>query len=138
MWANAATIPDPGVAAGVAARIEAHRAACENVVWSAATIVANGNYTRSGAFWARAAGVDTGYNHWLTPNRPSCRTAISGGRGATRGSYTASSNHGGGVNVLMSDGAVKFITDTVDKDIWHAIATTGEQEQIDNSGTALF
>lgn len=121
-------------------RIEMGRAACEDAQFIAnpPNYITNANYTRSGAFWARAAGVDTGYNHWLTPNKPSCRTIISGTRGSTRGSYTASSNHPGGVSVLMADGAVKFITDTINADIWHAIATTGLQEQIDNSASALF
>lgn len=36
---------------------------------------------------------------------------------------TARSNHPGGVNLLLADGSVRFITETINLDIWRAICT---------------
>ena len=54
------------------------------------------------------------YTHTLTPNRPSCtnKTEI------ITGVYTASSMHPGGVNVAFADGHVKFISQSVDQNVW--------------------
>jgi prepilin-type processing-associated H-X9-DG protein len=37
--------------------------------------------------------------------------------------FGARSEHPGGVNVGMTDGAVRFINDTIDLAIWRALAT---------------
>jgi prepilin-type processing-associated H-X9-DG protein len=42
----------------------------------------------------------------------------------------ASSNHSGGVNVLLGDGSVKFIKDSVSKDTWWAIGTRASGEVV--------
>jgi len=54
----------------------------------------------------------TPYTLWhpmLPPNSPSC-----GNRGEDWAMISASSRHPGGVNVLMGDGATRFITDSID------------------------
>jgi prepilin-type processing-associated H-X9-DG protein len=51
-------------------------------------------------------------NTILPPNREVC--ARTGGNTAWDGIWTASSRHQGGVHVLMADGAVKFITDSIE------------------------
>ncbi len=43
--------------------------------------------------------------------------------GSTNGAYAARSRHPGGVNVTMGDGAVKFVSETVDLGIWRAAST---------------
>ena len=44
---------------------------------------------------------------------------------------TANSYHPGGVNVLLCDGSLRFVTDTVDCDVWCALGTRNGQEQVD-------
>lgn len=51
-------------------------------------------------------------NTILPPNREVC--ARVGGNTAWDGVWTASSRHQGGAHVLMADGAVKFITDSIE------------------------
>ena len=43
---------------------------------------------------------------------------------------TARSRHPGGVNLLLADGSVRFVEESIDIDIWHAVATpsaTGDE-----------
>jgi prepilin-type N-terminal cleavage/methylation domain-containing protein/prepilin-type processing-associated H-X9-DG protein len=88
-------------------------------------------YDDSGALWATASVRYTGYNHWLTPNQNSC--FFEGrARGSGRGSTTATSHHPGGVNILMADGQVRFVGDSVEQSIWSAIATPYRGESISN------
>jgi prepilin-type N-terminal cleavage/methylation domain-containing protein/prepilin-type processing-associated H-X9-DG protein len=54
----------------------------------------------------------TGFNTVLPPNSPSCRA--DGAAFHLSGIMSAGSYHQGGAHVLMADGAVKFVTDSVD------------------------
>ncbi|MGE3818663.1 MAG: DUF1559 domain-containing protein [Isosphaeraceae bacterium] len=63
------------------------------------------------------SGRGGGYYHIQTPNKKSCQCC---GYDTIIG---ASSNHPGGVNVLMLDGSVKFIKDTISQPTWYALAT---------------
>ena len=45
----------------------------------------------------------------------------------------ARSYHPGGVNLAMADGATRFVTDGVDRGIWHALSTPDGGEIIDSS-----
>jgi len=64
-----------------------------------------------GGNWADGAVAWSGFTAILPPNSPSCESTI-GGR--TDGVYSASSLHLDGCHVLMCDGAVIFVTDSVD------------------------
>ena len=64
-----------------------------------------------GACWADGASGYSLINTILPPNSPSCAV---GGRRAVDGVYTAGSFHQGGGHVLMADGAVVFMTDSVE------------------------
>ncbi len=69
-------------------------------------------------------GYGGGYSHLQTPNKKACY--YNDGGTTTHIDHTmigASSNHSGGVNVLMLDGSVKFIKDSVSPNTWWAIAT---------------
>ena len=68
----------------------------------------------------------------MTPNGISCVAANSwgGAPGGFNDAITATSNHPGGVNVVMADGSVKFIKDSITPAIWWAIGTRNQGEVI--------
>jgi hypothetical protein len=43
---------------------------------------------------------------------------------------TPSSNHPGGVHVMMGDGSINFCPDTVDLIVWRAIGTRSSDEAV--------
>jgi len=69
-----------------------------------------GAEARRGYTWANARGFDSMMNTILPPNREYCVAAGA----AAPGTWTAGSRHQGGAHVLMADGAVKFITDSIE------------------------
>ena len=78
--------------------------------------IANGKYTGGqggwgGTRWPDGAPAFTGCTMVLGPNRGSC---TQGGWDGEDGIYEPSSNHVGGVHVLMGDGAVRFISNNID------------------------
>lgn len=85
---------------------------------------------------------NTGVMTNLSPNKEVCvRRWYEGG-----GSFTVSSRHQGGAHVLMGDGAVTFITDSIDAGnsrapavnagdaspygLWGALGTRGNKETV--------
>ncbi len=79
--------------------------------------------TRSGRYWMFSGFANTHYNHNGSPNdrRPSC------GSGTTRdtelGLHPPRSHHVGIVHVLMGDGHVEAISDSVEHRVWSALGT---------------
>ncbi|SMP72216.1 prepilin-type N-terminal cleavage/methylation domain-containing protein/prepilin-type processing-associated H-X9-DG domain-containing protein [Neorhodopirellula lusitana] len=72
---------------------------------------------RRGAQWSSSFDINGGFHTVLPPNSEICMDAGAGDWGGVmtaRGNYTASSRHQGGVHVLMGDGAVKFVTDSIE------------------------
>ncbi|OYP34906.1 DUF1559 domain-containing protein [Rhodopirellula sp. MGV] len=63
-----------------------------------------------GQRWADAMPLMTGFNTILPPNRELCF----GGAASTIGTLTASSRHQGGCHVALADGAISFLTDSID------------------------
>jgi prepilin-type N-terminal cleavage/methylation domain-containing protein/prepilin-type processing-associated H-X9-DG protein len=87
-------------------------------------------HTRWGSVWYE--GIDTLYSQVLPPNHNSCWNSNGG---LTSSIYsgmalTPCSLHPGGVNVLMADGSVRFIKDTVDQQTWWALGTRAGGEVI--------
>lgn len=78
-----------------------------NIVWS-----------RRGLLWLEN-GYDSVYTHVTTPNTRSC--TINGGWFA----MGTSSNHPGGVNLLMADGSLRFISNSIDQWAWNSLGTPG-------------
>jgi prepilin-type N-terminal cleavage/methylation domain-containing protein/prepilin-type processing-associated H-X9-DG protein len=82
-------------------------------------------YNRRGFTWVSGEARCVSYNHYYTPNSPNfdciandpTMTYISVGYRAAR------SRHNGGVNVLLSDGSVRFISDSVWVTTWRALST---------------
>ncbi len=64
--------------------------------------------------WAHGGTVWTDFNTILSPNREVCLGGDPGDGVNVPGVVTLSSRHQGGAHVLMSDGAVKFVTDSIE------------------------
>jgi prepilin-type processing-associated H-X9-DG protein len=68
-----------------------------------------------GGNWADGAIMWSGFNTILPPNSPNCDISSSiTANPRLEGVFSASSAHQGGCHVLMADGAVKFITTSID------------------------
>ncbi|MFG0266911.1 MAG: DUF1559 domain-containing protein [Rhodopirellula sp. JB055] len=103
-----------------------------------------GNQIRGGR-WADGRIQYTSFQTIKPPNSLNCFS----GNDASQGISSCSSRHQGGAHVLMGDGAVKFITDSIDTGnqqsaplidgaksvygIWGALGTRGSKEIIDTS-----
>ncbi len=67
----------------------------------------------SGSRWGDGAMFFAGFNTMLPPNSPACNTGNDGAHW-NWGVWSASSNHPGGVHVLLGDASVRFMSETVD------------------------
>lgn len=92
-----------------------------------------GAENRRGYKWANGRSCYTSFQTILAPNRQNC-TWDSTGNGTTdladEGVHSASSRHQGGVHVLMGDGAVKFVSDSIE-------AGTSTHGTVRNAGSAM-
>jgi prepilin-type N-terminal cleavage/methylation domain-containing protein/prepilin-type processing-associated H-X9-DG protein len=84
---------------------------------------------RHGYRWADGNIVYTRYTSLLPPNGVSC---ILGGSSDFESPIvsTASSRHPGGVNLLLGDGSVRFVKQTIAPATWKALGTIGGGETI--------
>jgi prepilin-type N-terminal cleavage/methylation domain-containing protein/prepilin-type processing-associated H-X9-DG protein len=78
-----------------------------------------------GREWSRGSFIMASYNHFYTPNSKYPDCTDNGRNAAVTGPR---SFHPGGVNVLMLDGHVQFIKDTVSLPIFRAVSTIGGGE----------
>lgn len=79
--------------------------------WASPPAVLSGSELRRGYKWACGFPVYSGFTTILPPNRETCLSTTSPG---SAGALSASSRHQGGCMVLFADGAVKFVTDSID------------------------
>jgi prepilin-type N-terminal cleavage/methylation domain-containing protein len=89
-----------------------------------------GRHNARGSSWASSfIGFGGAYAHNMNPNEKPC---FATNQGDWRGSTTmsASSHHTGGVHVLMTDGAVRFVSDNINFDTWAGIGTRNGSETI--------
>jgi prepilin-type N-terminal cleavage/methylation domain-containing protein/prepilin-type processing-associated H-X9-DG protein len=76
------------------------------------------------------------YCHTMPPNTKACRCWGGGGNYPvpydqdTESIIGASSGHPGGVNVLFMDGSVRFVKNSVNYQVWLAIASTAQGETV--------
>ncbi len=83
---------------------------------------------RRGFLWATGELRCSSYNHYDVPNAPTpdCITndLTPGPAQLTAvGFRAARSLHSGGVNVAFGDGSVRFVAETVQRDVWRAVGT---------------
>lgn len=86
--------------------------------------------------WHRGFYFSTLYNHIYTPNAPyfdCCNDCGFPGGDTEEAIMTARSYHAGGVNVLMGDGTVRFVSDGVAETIWSAIGSRNGSETVANN-----
>ena len=73
----------------------------------------------------------TNYNHVAAPNGRTCASLGFPGTMANMAMQVPpSSQHPGGVNVLMGDGAVRFVKDSVSLGTWRGLGTRNGGESI--------
>ena len=85
--------------------------------------------------WTYGHHNKTLYNHLFTPNSPirDCSTNVSAVDGNNEGAIvTARSYHPGIVNVLMADGSVRTVSNTINLAVWRAVGTRAGTESIGN------
>ncbi len=79
-----------------------------------------------GAVWADGLAWSSGYNHWRVPNSevPDCCSFL----GAWK---AARSRHPGGANVLIGDGSIRFVGETIDPVTWRGLGTRNGAEVLE-------
>ena len=90
-----------------------------------------GRHNGRGAAWAASfVGWGSAYSHNMNPNEKPCFEAQhhSDWRGSTM--LSASSYHVGGVQVLMTDGAVRFVSENIDNGTWVSLGTRNGGETV--------
>jgi prepilin-type N-terminal cleavage/methylation domain-containing protein/prepilin-type processing-associated H-X9-DG protein len=77
-----------------------------------------------------AAGL-TLYNHQMKPGANSCIIMGGGPRtGDVYSAFSAGSRHPNGLNLLFVDGAVRFVTNEVDLEVWRALGSRNGGESV--------
>jgi prepilin-type N-terminal cleavage/methylation domain-containing protein/prepilin-type processing-associated H-X9-DG protein len=98
------------------------RAALLAMDWHTASLIpwdSNGPWRYRGYPWTEGSIFKGWYNHLLPPNNPCWQANADWWQIVT----PASSYHTGGVNMCMSDGSVRFVSNQVNADIWQASGT---------------
>lgn len=83
-----------------------------------------------GRWWFWVGRERTLYNHAQVPNGniPDC---LLGGCRTAMGMTTARSHHPGGVNLLLGDGSVRFVQETIAQPVWRAFGSRNGRELVD-------
>ena len=94
------------------------------------TFVSGANCDPLGGYWMDSEPSQELYNHVMPPNTWSCSTDTTNYHGVAE---SASSRHPGGVNLLLMDGSVRNIKDSISPYTWWALGTKSCSEVIDAS-----
>jgi prepilin-type N-terminal cleavage/methylation domain-containing protein/prepilin-type processing-associated H-X9-DG protein len=86
-------------------------------------------FSYAGGEYFRAAVLWTGfYNHTVTPNNPTFNYCVDGS--LLKGHMGARSYHSGGVNLLLCDGSVQFVGDSVNPTTWARLGSRGDGQVV--------
>jgi prepilin-type N-terminal cleavage/methylation domain-containing protein len=89
----------------------------------------SGRPNMRGRAWAWSfMGVGSSYNHTMMPNEKNCHSYTDDWGGSNL--MAAGSQHQGMVNVAMSDGQVRSISNTIANDVWWNIGTRNGGERV--------
>ncbi len=86
-----------------------------------------------GQYWHTTQRDNGHFKTLMPPNSKSCQATNSLANGAGNfnfGAFTPSSRHSGGVNMLMCDGSVRFVKNTINPQTWWAVGTRQGNEVI--------
>ena len=104
----------------------AARTAFQGMDWRTMTIPWTGTWRWRGYPWTEGTPWRNWYNHLLPPNS----ACFVPGGDFWKVVSPPSSYHPGGVQVVMGDGSVKFIAQTINADIWTAAGTRQGNEPL--------
>jgi prepilin-type N-terminal cleavage/methylation domain-containing protein/prepilin-type processing-associated H-X9-DG protein len=107
-----------------------------NTIWFGFTTTGNQNLVdQEGQYWMVGATGFTLFNTIVPPNSTtykwgSCRNVCNGCNCDGSQFVNTSSNHSGGVNILMGDGSVRFLKNTVAQSIYWYIGTKANMDVV--------
>ncbi len=89
-------------------------------------------YSDTGLTWFIGGHAHTAYNHVIEPNSviPDCLVGYQ--PSSALGLFGARSNHPGGVQAAMADGSVRFVVNSIRREVWMAIGTNAGHEVLAN------
>jgi len=97
----------------------------------AATNIENARAPIRGSAWAWSwIACGSAYSHTMLPNEKPCLDYNGTGDWFGDTLYGASSDHPGGVQVTNADGSVRFVSQNVEMDNWHAYGTRANGEPL--------
>ena len=79
-----------------------------------------------GGYWTDSQPCQEMYNHVMPPNTWTCNTSAQNYNSSAQ--ISATSRHSGSVNLMMMDGSVRAIKNTINTVTWWAIGTAGGNE----------
>jgi prepilin-type N-terminal cleavage/methylation domain-containing protein len=87
--------------------------------------------SKQGYSWVMGEMCCTTYNHVSTPNTRTCAgIGFPGTMSNMAMQVPPSSGHFGGVNVVFGDGAVRFVSDSIELGTWRALGTMNKGEAV--------
>jgi hypothetical protein len=110
------------------------RAWCQALTDDEASILPrNPAVANSGMNWLEGNMTWTRYNHLLPPGSKSCANGLTWDGVA----MTVNSRHAKVVGLLLGDGSVRFVTNSVNSRVWSAIGTIAGGEVISNDSYSM-
>lgn len=70
------------------------------------------------------------YNHLLPPNNSNCLNGPTAAHDLNPPIAPAKSLHPGGVNLLLGDGSVRFVSNSIDRQVWWGVGTRDGGENV--------